>query len=299
MFAGRFKDGPSGTVVQLTSPGVDNFNMTHPLFQWVAQLNNFPPVVSCAPPRFPYVNQASTSTGPGLFAYSRVLNTQEVFVVFNTASSSQTLPARTLTYPAGTVLVNFTQYQRDLHSDRRLAKHPRLTVPGTNRQKCSLAQFAVGSRLDPVVMSNSPAHWDNQCAGPGRPVVLAVQQTDGTRTSVQNAFKHQPGGRRRVQLVARERHDDVYRLGGRRVWPGRPTSSCVSPTLRWNGVSGKPMFAPYEFEIHHRRDQRSRRDTRRSFPMQTPTNGRVIAGNLALSGQSATGQPPWQSGVSI
>ena len=41
MFAGQFKDGPGGTVQQLSSPGVDNFNMTHPLFQWIAQLNNF------------------------------------------------------------------------------------------------------------------------------------------------------------------------------------------------------------------------------------------------------------------
>ena len=41
MFAGLFKDGPSGSVVTLSSPGVDNFNMTCPLFLWVAQLNNF------------------------------------------------------------------------------------------------------------------------------------------------------------------------------------------------------------------------------------------------------------------
>ena len=37
MFAGEFKDGPAGTVLQLSSPGVDNFNMTHPLFLWVAE----------------------------------------------------------------------------------------------------------------------------------------------------------------------------------------------------------------------------------------------------------------------
>jgi len=40
MFAGQWKD-TNGTVESLSSPGPDNFNMTHPLFQWIARLNNF------------------------------------------------------------------------------------------------------------------------------------------------------------------------------------------------------------------------------------------------------------------
>ena len=75
--------------------------MTHPLFRWVAQLNNFRrlyPALTLGA----YVSRASNATGPGLLAYSRVLNTQEVFAVFNTAGFSQTLPACTLTCPAGT-----------------------------------------------------------------------------------------------------------------------------------------------------------------------------------------------------
>ena len=57
MFAGQFKDAG------LT--GVDSFNMTHPLFQLVAKLNNFRrlyPAISLGS----YTNQANNSTGPGL-----------------------------------------------------------------------------------------------------------------------------------------------------------------------------------------------------------------------------------------
>ena len=65
MFAGQFKDGPSGSVVTLSSPGVDNFNMTHPLFLWVAQLNNFRrlyPAIALGT----YVNQWNNSERPGI-----------------------------------------------------------------------------------------------------------------------------------------------------------------------------------------------------------------------------------------
>ncbi|MGH7989091.1 MAG: alpha-amylase family glycosyl hydrolase, partial [Limisphaerales bacterium] len=129
MFAGEFKDGPGGTVSELDSPGVDNFNMTHPLFLWVAQLNNFRrlyPALTLGS----YVNQADNSSGPGLFAYSRVLNTQEVFVVFNTAATSQTLPSRTLTYPAGAVLVNLLNTNETITLAAG-SQTPAITVPST------------------------------------------------------------------------------------------------------------------------------------------------------------------------
>ena len=85
--------------------GSDDFNMTHPLFQWIATLNNFRrlyPALTLGS----HVNQWNTPGGPGLFAYSRVLNTEELFVVFNTAGTNMSLPSRTLTYPPERVLVN-------------------------------------------------------------------------------------------------------------------------------------------------------------------------------------------------
>jgi len=51
-------------------------------------------------------NRWNTPGGPGLFAYSRVFSNEEVFVVFNTAGSTQTLSNRSTIYPSGTILVN-------------------------------------------------------------------------------------------------------------------------------------------------------------------------------------------------
>jgi glycosidase len=64
MFAGQFKDGPRG---------VDSFNMTHPLFQWVARLNNFRRLYPLASARHCGASAASSAmtNGPGLFAYAR------------------------------------------------------------------------------------------------------------------------------------------------------------------------------------------------------------------------------------
>src|SRR5690348_10813249 len=97
MFAGQFKD--TGLA------GVDSFNMSHPLFQLIAKLNNFRrlyPAIALGS----YTNQTNNSTGAGLFAYSRILNSQEVLVILNTSGSTPTLSPCTLTYPGGTVLVN-------------------------------------------------------------------------------------------------------------------------------------------------------------------------------------------------
>jgi len=84
MFAGQFKNAGMA--------GVDSFNQTHPLFQLVAKLNNFRrlyPALSLGA----HSNQWSNASGPGLFAYSRRLGTQEVFVAFNTAGSRRCWPA--------------------------------------------------------------------------------------------------------------------------------------------------------------------------------------------------------------
>src|SRR5581483_585508 len=81
MFAGGFEQGPSVG---------DNFNETHTEFQLVAKLNNFRrlnPALLIGT----HVNQWNNPNGPGLFAYSRRLGSQEVFVVLNTAGTSQTL----------------------------------------------------------------------------------------------------------------------------------------------------------------------------------------------------------------
>ncbi len=162
MFAGQFKDGAAG---------VDSFNETHPLFQWVAELNNFRR-------RYPALTlgaqsiQATAANGPGIFAYSRVRNGQEVLVVLNTAATSQTLPARPLTYPAGTVLVNLFNTNETITLNAS-GQTTVLTVPAT-AAKIFIAQ-AQWQPLDPVVISNSPAHAATSVS-PLAPVVLQFSQ---------------------------------------------------------------------------------------------------------------------------
>ena len=241
LFAGEFKDGPGGTVLQLSSPGADNFNMTHPLFLWVAQLNNFRrlyPALTLGA----YVNRASNSTGPGLFAYSRVLNTQEVFVVFNTAGSSQTLAASTLTYPAGTVLVNLLN-TNETYALTTGSQTPAITVPGTTA-KIFIAQTQ-WQPLDPVVVSNSPAHWTTNVPT-FSPIVLqfskamntnSVQTAFGTTPPVSGSFSWSPA------------HDAMTFTAGGAGLPGLTNITVNLTNSAFDAVSGKPMYAPYQLSF--------------------------------------------------
>ena len=237
MFAGEFKDGPVGAVLELSSPGVDNFNMTHPLFRWVAQLNNFRrlyPALTLGS----YINQANNSIGPGLFAYSRVLNTQEVFVVFNTASSSQTLPARTLTYTAGTVLVNLLNTNETITLASG-SQTPAITVPSTTA-KIFIAQ-SQWQPLNPVVVSNSPGHWATNVPA-FSPIVLQFSEPMDAN-SVQAAFSTAPSVSGSFTWSAA--HDAMTFTADGAGLPGLTNITVNLTNSAFGAVSGKTMFAPY------------------------------------------------------
>jgi glycosidase len=275
LFAGEFKDGPSGTVLQLSSPGPDNFNMTHPLFQLVSQLNNFRrlyPALTLGS----YTNRASTSSGPGLFAYSRIRNAQEVLVVLNTASSSQTLPATVLTYPAGTVLVNLLN-TNETYALSSNSQTPAIILPSTTGK-----MFVAQSQwlpLNPVVLTNSPAHWTTNVPT-WSPIVLQFSKPMDTN-SVQSAFSISPGvGGTFGWSPANDTLTFTPAgagLAGLANFTVRVTNSAV------DAVSGKSMFSPYELKfsttastIHD--------STPPYLSLQTPTNKAVIAGILTVSG---------------
>jgi hypothetical protein len=177
MFAGQFEQGPSLG---------DNFNLTHPLFQWVAKLNNlrrlYPVLLTGV-----HSNLWCNANGPGLFAYARRFGTQEVFVVLNTAKSSQTLPDRPTLYPAGTRLINLLDANETatVTAGRRT---PPITVPGT-AAKIFIAQSQV-LPLDPVVTSITPAH-DSTNAGAATPIVIRFSQPMDVR-SAESAFSTIP-----------------------------------------------------------------------------------------------------------
>ena len=178
MFAGQFKDAGFA--------GVDSFNMTQPQFQLIARLNNFRrlyPALSLGT----HINQWNDPGGPGLFAYSRRLGAQEIFVVFNTASSAQILAGRSVTYAPGTALVNLLD-TNEIISVTGAAQTPNISVPATTA-KIFIAQSQM-LPLDPVVQTNFPAHSAANIS-PFTPIVLKFSQPMNTN-SAQTAFSTAP-----------------------------------------------------------------------------------------------------------
>ncbi len=177
MFAGRFEFGPSVG---------DNFNMTHPLFQLVAKLNNFrrlyPALLTGE-----HVNLWNDPRGPGLFAYARRLGKQEVFVVFNTAETEQTLPGRRTIYRAGTKMANLLDPGETV-TVLENSQTPPITVPGSSA-KIFLAEAQM-LPMDPVVADISPAH-DTNGIGTNDPIVIQFSQPMDAK-SVEAAFSTVP-----------------------------------------------------------------------------------------------------------
>ena len=177
MFAGQFEWGPSRG---------DNFNMTHPLFQLIARLNNFRRL-------YPALQTGAQSTlwsdanGPGLFACARRLGTQQLFVVFNTAETNRILPPCPTIYPAGTKLQNLLDEKENL-TVLAGGQTPRVVVPGTSA-KIFVAESEIRP-LDPVVTGISPAHDAKEIA-PTAPVVIHFSQPMDTG-SVERAFSTVP-----------------------------------------------------------------------------------------------------------
>ena len=267
MFAGQFKDGPTG---------VDSFNMTQPLFQLVAKLNNFRrlyPGLQIGS----HVNKWNDPDSAGLFAYARRLGTQEVFVVFNTSGSAQTLPNRSTIFAPGTRILNLFDTNEVL-TVTSTPEIPAINVPGTTA-KVFVAQ-SVWQPLDPVVVSNSPAHAATSVPT-YTPIVLqfsAPMDTD----SVQSAFSISPAVNGAFAWSpARETMTFTPAgagLAGLTNLIVRLTNSAV------DGSSGKPMFAPYELRF------KTAATSDISPPIvsiTTPTNGATVTGNLSISGAAS------------
>lgn len=180
MFAGKFEWGPSRG---------DNFNMTHPLFQLVARLNNlrrlYPELQTGT-----QSNLWSNADGPGLFAYTRRLGTKEIFVVLNTATTNQVLPPRLTIYPAGTKILNALDESETVtvSADGRI---PSLSLPATTA-KIFVAESEFHP-LDPVVTAISPAH-DTGEISPNAAIVIHFSKPMNT-TSVESAFSTVPSAK--------------------------------------------------------------------------------------------------------
>ena len=266
MFAGQFEQGPSLG---------DNFNMTHPLYQWVATLNNFRRLYPALQTGV-HSNLWNNPNGPGLFAYARVLNTQEVYVVLNTATSSQTLPSRSTIYPAGTVLVNLLDTNETVTVISG-PQTPSITVPGTG-SKIFIAQSQL-LPLDPVVTSFTPAH-DSTNVGTANPIMIQFSKPMDTG-SVVSAFSTVPATSGSFSWSPS--FDTLTFSPGGAGFPAQTLMTVRLSGTATDAVSSNAFYAG--FEARFKTGTSTFVDaTPPTVQIQAPTNGSFVSGNLLVSG---------------
>ena len=271
MFAGGFEPG--------TSVG-DNFNETHPLFQLVAKLNNFRRLYSSLR-RGGHRNLWNTSGGPGLFAYSRTNGNEEVFVVFNTAGSTQTLTNRSTTYPQGTVLVNLLDTNETI-TVAAGPTTPQITVPAMSI-KLFIAQSLL-QPLDPVVVSQSPAHGATNVP-PATPLVLTFSKPMSA-FSTTYALSVSGPGIPLVTLVALSNNATQATIEMPGGWPLGATNVIRIATNATDSVDGNHFYAPYE-SYFVTAPTAGGDVSSPSVSIDTPLNDSSVAGNLTISGSAS------------
>ncbi|HXX42804.1 MAG TPA: alpha-amylase family glycosyl hydrolase [Chthoniobacterales bacterium] len=256
----------------------DNFNMTHPIFQYVAKLNNFRrlyPAMSLGT----HVNQWNNPNGPGLFAYARRLGSQEVFVVFNTAGSAQTLPARSTIYPAGTTLINLLNPSESITTIAG-PQIPSVGVPGTTA-KIFIAQSMLQS-LDPVITAITPAH-DAGNVNTSVPVVITFSDAMDA-ASVQAAFRTTPAT---SGTFAWSSDSKVLTYTPNDPgWPGLTLITIdIAPTAK-SATSGKTFYAG--FEARFTTAASSFADTiPPTSAINSPNDGSTLQGQATISGNAS------------
>jgi glycosidase len=266
MFDGLFEQGPSLG---------DNFNMTHPQFQMVAKLNNFRRLYP-ALRTGSHVNKWNNPSGPGLFAYARRQGPEEIFVVFNTATTTQTLTNRSTIFTPGTKIINLFDTNEVL-TVTSTPEIPSITVPSTSA-KVFVAQTD-WQPLDPVVISNSPTH-DAASAPTYLPIILQFSKPMDTN-SVQTAFSTSPTINGTFSWSTAG--DMMTFTPDGAGLPGLTNMTVRVTNTAMDALSGSPMFAPYE--LRFQTASSSFVDTSPpGVTIQSPTNGAVIAGTLSVSG---------------
>ena len=268
MFDGQFEQGPSLG---------DNFNETHPLFRLVAELNNFRRNY-IALRRGTHVNKWNTPGGPGLFAYSRLFETQEVFVVFNTDSSTQIISNRSTTLPSGTVLVNLLNTNETVTTSG--TNIPPVSVPSTTTKIFApLSQF---HPLDPVVTSLSPAHAASNVATVARIVMQFSTPMD--TNSVQAVFSLTPVTSGTFSWSAV--HDTMTFTPGGAGYPALTTNFVHLATNAMDSVSGNTLFAP--FDDYFVTGTSTAIDVQPpSVFLNQPADGATVSGTISASGTAS------------
>lgn len=269
MFAGQFEQGPSVG---------DNFDMTKGTFLHVAKMNNLRRLYPSLR-RGTHVNIWNNPSGPGLFAFARRLGSEESFVVFNTASGSQTLPNRPTSYAAGTVLVNVLNTNEKVTVVAGVDGFPSISVPATSA-KIFVAEPSV-LPLDPVVIRQSIAHAAANVSATS-PITLTFSKSMNTG-AVQAAFTTTPAaGGSFSWNVAKDAMTFTPSPG----FVGSTTIVVRVGTNAFDGINSNHMFASYE--SYFRTAAASFTD---SVPpqilVQAPTPGAIVTGFVAIAGTAS------------
>ncbi|MCP5489274.1 MAG: Ig-like domain-containing protein [Verrucomicrobia bacterium] len=171
----------------------DNFNMTHDLFLHVRKLN----LLREAYPALrlgSFSNRWENFDGPGIFVYTKILNTQTVVVAFNTSDQPQTPtwfgngPQSTLTN--GTVLIDVLGNLSNLivGANMTLPGQIGLTLPA--HASAILVPQQEQQTLPPTITACSPAHDEAEVLR-DRAIVIDFDQPMNT-AMVENAFSITP-----------------------------------------------------------------------------------------------------------
>lgn len=271
MFDGQFEQGPSLG---------DNFNMAHPLFQTVARLNNFRRSYA-ALRRGDHRNRWNSPNGPGLFAYARVFETQEVFVVFNTAASSQTLGTRPTIYAAGTQLVNLLNTNEVITVDST-PNIPAITVPSFGA-KIFVAQTQF-QPLDPAVTGLTPGHATTNVST-GTQTVLKFSKPMNTN-SVQAAFSQlQNGAAVTGNFAWSALRDTMTFTPSAALLTGR-TNAITLATGATDANDGKTLFGPFQ-SYFVSAGSPAADTTPPSVFISAPADGVTVTGNLNIAGSAS------------
>ena len=229
MFAGQFEWGPSAG---------DNFNMTHPLFQLTAKLNNLRRLYPALQTGVQTILW-SNAQGPGMFAYTRKLGTQEVFVVFNTATTNRTLPACASSYQAGMKLINVLN-ETETASVWAGGRTQPIVMPGTSA-KIFVAATEI-KPLNPVVTQVTPAH-DAKDISPTAAVVIHFSQPMNTG-SVERGFSVTPEVEGKLSWSPA--HDEMTFTPAGQGFPPRSLVSFRIDDTTPEDVSGLGLYAGFE-----------------------------------------------------
>ncbi len=179
MFAGGFESGPSVG---------DNFNYTHPLFLHLRQLDLLRATLTPLR-RGGYVERWSTyqsTSGPGLYAFSRANDTDEVLIVFNTAGTAKSQSGIPVGFAAGALLVNMLDT-----TDTITVAAGQVVSVNLNMQTSKLYYpSALAPAIPPSVTSVSPAFTTNNVAT--TTTISLTFDKPMNKTATQTAFSVSP-----------------------------------------------------------------------------------------------------------